>query len=80
MTRTKLSVRQSYQLRPGDLVVRRIRNKNILNNNVTNARYKTKKMLPRYEVVEVKQNSRVVTPNTIRRKSYYLSGKQRVQY
>lgn len=33
-----------------------------------------------YDVVQVKQNGRVVKPNTIRRKSYYLSGKRRVQY
>ena len=80
MARIKLNMRQSYQSSPGDLAVPRIRNENILNRRVRNTRYKMKKVLPQSKVLEVKQTVRVVRRMSVRRKSYYLSRKQRVQY
>ena len=74
-----MTVKRSNQSR-ATASVPRIGNKNILNRRVRRSHYKIQNLLPQSKVVEVMQHGRVVRRMTVRRKSYYPSGKQRAQY
>ena len=54
-----------------EVPVQRHRNKKILNRRIRNSSYSSQS-----KVAEVKQNRRVVRRMTMRRKSYYRSGKR----
>ena len=76
MVTTKATVRRIPQVIP----LGRVGGKNILSQRPGNTPFKIKKFLPQSKFGEVKKNGRVLKRMNVRRKSYYFSGKRRLQF